>query len=153
MTFLKNFRHIFLYGCILAVLVFILKWLQWKFLIADNAVDIYVGLVAVLFTVLGVWAANQVVKPKIVILEQEVPVIRPEAFSINEKELRRLDLSSREYEVLLLLAKGYSNAGIAAELFLSVSTIKTHVSNLFLKMGVKSRTQVMEKAKRLRIIP
>lgn len=153
MTFVKNFRHILLYGCILAVLVFILKWLQWKFLIVDDAVDMYAGLIAVFFTVLGMWAAHQVAKPKVVILEKKVPVIRPEVFSINEEELHQLDLSSREYEVLQLLAKGHSNAGIAAELFLSVSTIKTHVSSLFLKMDVKSRTQAMEKAKRLRIIP
>ncbi len=150
MTFLKGFRHIILYGLILAILVFVLKWLQWKFLIVDNAIDIYIGLIAVFFTALGVWVAMQLVKPKTktIVIEKEVP----EKFSVNETELKKLDLSNREYEVLQLLAKGYSNADIANNLFLSVSTVKTHVSNLFLKMDVKSRTQTIEKAKRLKII-
>lgn len=154
MTILKDFRYIFLYGLILAILVFVLKWLQWKFLIVDNAIDIYIGFVAFFFTGLGVWVATQLVKPKIqtVIIEKEVLIVQPENFTINETELQKLNLSSREYEVLQLLTKGYSNADIAETLFLSLSTIKTHVSNLYLKMDVKSRTQAIEKSKRLKII-
>ena len=147
--FLKN-QHVLLYGLIMAVLVFVLKWLQWKFLIVDNSIDIYIGLIAIFFTVLGIWIATQLVKPKIktVIVEKEVP----EKFSVNQTELEKLNLSNREYEVLQLMAKGYSNAEIAESLFLTVSTIKTHTSNLFLKMDVKSRTQATDKAKRLKII-
>lgn len=154
MILLKSFRHIILYGLILAILVFVLKWLQWKFLIVDNAIDIYIGLVAVFFTVLGIWVATQLAKPKVqtVIVEKEVFVTRPEDITINETELHKLNLSSREYEVLQLLTKGYSNADIAEALFLSLSTIKTHASNLYFKMDVKSRTQAIEKAKRLKII-
>jgi len=154
MTLLRDFRHIILYGLILAILVFVLKWLQWKFLIVNNAIDIYIGLVAVFFTVLGIWVATQLVKPKVqtVIVEKEVFVAQPEEFTINETELKKLNLSSREYEVLQLLAKGYSNTDIAESLFLSLSTIKTHVSNLYLKIDVKSRTQAIDKAKRLKII-
>ncbi|HEY0771028.1 MAG TPA: LuxR C-terminal-related transcriptional regulator, partial [Sphingobacteriaceae bacterium] len=72
--------------------------------------------------------------------------------SLNETELKKLNLSSREYEVLQLLAKGNSNADLASKMHLSLSTVKTHVSNLFVKMDVKSRTQAIEKAKRLKII-
>ena len=72
--------------------------------------------------------------------------------AINEAELKKLNLSNREYEVLQLLVKGYSNAEIAENLFLSLSTIKTHVSSLFIKMDVRSRTQAIEKAKRLKIM-
>lgn len=153
MTLLKDFRHIILYGLTLAILVFALKWLQWKFLIVDNAIDIYVGLVVIFFTALGVWVATQLSKPKeqTLILEKEVFVPQPEDFTINEAELQKLNLSSREYEVLQLLTKGQSNAEIAETLFLSLSTIKTHVSNIYLKMDVKSRTQAMGKAKRLKI--
>lgn len=150
MTFFKNSKHIILYGLTLAILVFVLKILQWKFLIVDNAIDIYIGLIAILFTILGIWIAKQLIKPKIetVIIEKEVP----EKFEVNEIALKRLNLSPREYEVLQLLAKGYSNTDISNQLFLSVSTIKTHVSNLFTKMDVKNRTQATEKAKRLKII-
>lgn len=151
--FLKN-RHIILYGFAMAILVFALKWLQWQFLIIDNALDIYIGIIAVFFTLLGVWAATRIVKPKVetVIVEKEVYVPQPDEFTVNKAELQKLNLSSREYEVLQLMAKGYSNADIAESLFLSLSTIKTHVSSLFLKMDVKNRTQAAEKAKRLKII-
>lgn len=163
MNYLKSIftrsKSLMLYGSLLAVLVFVLKWLQWKFLIVDNSIEIYIGLIAVFFTILGIWVATQLVKPKIetitetVIIEKEIYVPRQPAFSINQKELERLNLSSREYEILQLLAKGYSNADMAGDLFLSLSTIKTHVSNLYFKMDVKSRTQAIEKAKRLKIIP
>ena len=154
MNFLKDFKHIILYGLMLAILVFALKWLQWKFLIVDNSIDIYIGLVALFFTVLGVWVATQLVKPKVqtVVIEKEIFVRQPETFAINETELKKLNLSSREYEVLELLAKGHSNADIANILFLSVSTVKTHVSNLLVKLNVSNRTQAVEKSKRLKII-
>ncbi|KIC95408.1 helix-turn-helix transcriptional regulator [Flavihumibacter solisilvae] len=147
-------RHITLYGLMMAILVFLLKWLQWKFLVADHALEIYAGLLAVLFTALGVWIANQLgkMKGKTVVVEKEVYVPQPLPAIINEAELNKLQLSSREYEVLQLLSKGNSNAEIADQLCLSLSTIKTHVSNLFVKMDVKSRTQAIEKAKRLAIV-
>lgn len=157
MTFLTNLfiktRHITLYGALLAILVFALKWLEWKFLIVDNSLDIYIGLIAVFFTILGVWIATWLVRPttQTVIVEREVYPSQPEEFTVNKTELTKLNLSNREYDVLQLLAKGYSNADIAETLFLSVSTVKTHVSNLFVKMDVKSRTQAIEKAKRLKI--
>jgi DNA-binding CsgD family transcriptional regulator len=157
-TFLKNIflkaRHILIYGLLLAILIFALKWMQWKFLIVDHSLDIYIGLIAVFFTILGIWVATQLVKPKVqkVVVEKEVYLPQPGEFKINEAELKKLNLSSREYEVLQLLAKGYSNADIAENLFLSISTVKTHVSNIFVKMGVKSRTQTIEKAKRLKLV-
>ena len=154
MTSLKEFRHTILYGLILAILVFVLKWLQWKFLIVGNAIDIYIGLVAVFFTVLGIWVARQLMKSRVetLIVEKEVLVPQPEKFILNEAELKKLKLSDREYEILQLLAKGYSNAEIAQRIFLSLSTIKTHISNLYFKMDVKSRTQAITKARLLKII-
>jgi DNA-binding CsgD family transcriptional regulator len=146
-------RHFILYGLLLAVLVFVLKWFQWKFLIIDNSWDIYIGLLAIFFTALGVWIATQITKRRIktVVVEKEVYIESPTEFEINEAELKKLNLSNREYEVLQLLSRGYSNADIASNLFLSLSTVKTHVSNILLKMDVKSRAQAIEKAKRLRL--
>ena len=153
MTFKKDIKHIILYGLILAILVFVLKWLQWKFVILDNSIDIYVGLIAIFFTILGIWISSQLVKSKVetVIIEKEVIINSEEEFKINEKELKKLNLSTREYQVLQLLTQGQSNAEIAQNLFLSISTVKTHISNLFVKMDVKSRTQAIEKSKRLKI--
>jgi two-component system, NarL family, response regulator LiaR len=150
----RSSRHILLYGAAMALLIFILKWLQWKYLITDNSSDIYIGLIAVFFTFLGVWAANQLARPKVetVVIEKEVFVTVAGDTQVNENELKKLNLTGREYEVLQLLTKGLSNSEIADKLFLSISTIKTHVSNLFVKMDVKSRTQAIEKAKRLKIL-
>lgn len=149
----KDFKHIIIYALALALLVFTLKWLQWEFLIIDNSIDIYIGLIAVFFTMLGIWVANQLTKPKIqeVIIEKEVIVPQAEDFTINERELEKLKLTKREYEILQLLIKGHSNSDIANQLFLSISTVKTHVSNLYTKMNVKRRTQAIAKAKKLKI--
>lgn len=152
-TFFRS-KHILLYGSLMALLVFILKWLQWKFLIVDHSIDLYAGAIAVFFTVLGIWVASQLMSPKVktVVVEKEVPVPAENRVVNGEAELRQLNLSQREYEVLQLLAKGHTNAEIAETLFLSLSTIKTHVSNLYVKMDVQRRTQAIEKAKRLKII-
>lgn len=153
--FFISSKHIFLYAAFLAILVLTLKWLQWKFLISDQSLEIYIGLIAVFFTALGIWVATQLTKTKVqtVIVEKEILVPVPSPQQLDEKALEQLNLSKREYEVLQLLAQGNSNNDIANQLFLSLSTVKTHVSNLLLKMDVKSRTQVIEKAQKLRIIP
>ena len=147
-------RHILLYGFILSVLIFGLKWLQWNFLILDNAIDIYIGLIAVIFTFLGVWIASQSIRPKTerIIVKKQIFVHRPKAFTLNEMALKNLELTNREFEILQLIAKGHSNSKIADQLFLSISTIKTHVSNLFVKMNVNSRYHAITKAKELEIV-
>ena len=150
----RETKHIILYGLTLAILIFGLKWLQWNFLIVENAIDIYIGLIAVIFTVLGVWIASQIIKPKTktVFVEKQIFKDRPEVFTLDERALKKLALTSREFEILQLMAKGHSNATIADQLFLSVSTIKTHVSNLFAKMEVNSRYQAITKARALKIV-
>nr|WP_295200421.1 response regulator transcription factor [Sediminibacterium sp.] len=144
-----------MYALLMALLVFALKWMQWKYLITDHSLDIYIGLIAVFFTLLGIWVASQLTKPKVetVVVEKQVYITPPEEFVLNEAELQKLNLTSREYEVLQQLSKGLSNAEIAEQLFLSLSTVKTHVSNLLFKMDVKNRTQAIEKAKRLKLTP
>lgn len=152
--FTRN-KHILLYGASLAVLLFLLKWLELRFIIIDHAFEIYVGAIAVLFTALGIWLALKLAKPKVktVIVEKEVHISRQPVFALNHGELDKLGLSSRELEVLQLMAEGLSNQEIACRLFVSLNTVKTHSSNLFIKMDVKRRTQAIEKAKRLSIIP
>ncbi|GAA0892843.1 hypothetical protein GCM10009122_25220 [Fulvivirga kasyanovii] len=145
-------KYIMIYGASMAALIFVLKWMQWKYLIADNSLEIYIGLIAVFFTILGVWVANQLSRRRVrtVVVEKEVYRSLQED-GIDEIELKKLNLTAREYEVLQLITQGHTNAEIAEKLFLSLSTIKTHVSNLFVKMDVKSRTQAVEKANRLRL--
>jgi len=150
----KKYKRIIQYGLLSGLLIFLLKWLQWKLLIMDNFLEIYIGLIAIFFTGLGIWVASQWAKPKIktLVIEKEV-LVHSESFMLDETELKKWNLSNREYEVLQLIVKGKSNLEIAESLFLSVSTIKTHASNLFVKMNVKSRAQAIEKARRLHIVP
>jgi len=152
--FIKN-KRIVLYGAALAVLLFLLKWLEFHFIIISNAYEVYVGAIAVLFTLLGIWLALKLTKPKVetVVVEKPVYISNGTDFSPNQHELTRLNLSRRELEVLELMAEGLSNQEISARLFVSLNTIKTHSSNLFDKMEVKRRTQAVEMAKRLCIIP
>ncbi|HVU55975.1 MAG TPA: LuxR C-terminal-related transcriptional regulator [Puia sp.] len=144
-----------LYGIALALLVFLLKWLEWRLVIFDHAIELYAGVTALIFTGLGIWLAMKLTKPKIETVVIEKPVyIEKKAVDAEAvaRELARLDLSKRELEVLELMAQGLSNQEIAEKLFVSLNTIKTHTSRLFEKMDVKRRTQAVEKAKRLNII-
>jgi ATP/maltotriose-dependent transcriptional regulator MalT len=61
-------------------------------------------------------------------------------------------LSERELEVLSLMADGASNAGIAEQLMLAISTVKRHVSNVFSKLSVTSRTQAVARARELELL-
>src|SRR5215216_1877013 len=144
-----------IYSISLAFLLFLLKWLELRFIIFDHSFEIYIGFIAVIFTALGIWLALKLSKPKIktVVVEKEVYVNKNENFVLNTSLVSQLELSKRELEILNLLAQGHSNQEIAAKLFVSLSTVKTHNQNLFEKLEVKRRTQAVEMAKRLHIIP
>jgi DNA-binding CsgD family transcriptional regulator len=150
--FLLN-RRVILYGLALAGLLLLLKWLEWQFIVMNYAVEIYGGAIAVLFTGLGVWLAVKLARPKLktVIIEKEVPA-PPASGPLDARELARLGLSPRELDVLKGMAEGLSNQEIAARLFVSLNTVKTHSSKIFEKMEVRRRTQAIDKAKKLRII-
>lgn len=154
-NFFKNHRATIIYSISLAFLLFLLKWLELRFIIFQNSFEIYAGLIAVIFTVLGIWLALKLSKPKIqtVVVEKEVYVKRDENFVPNTSLISQLELSKRELEILNLMAQGHSNEEIASKIFVSISTVKTHNQNLFEKLDVKRRIQAVEKAKRLNIIP
>lgn len=144
-----------LYGISLAILLFLLRWLELRFIIFDHALEIYVGAIAIIFTALGIWLALKLTKPKIerVVVEKEIYIEKAGEFVFNEAAMNRLGISKRELEVLQLMAEGLSNAEIAGRLFVSLNTIKTHASNLFFKLEASRRTQAIEKAKSLKLIP
>ena len=148
----KN-KHTILYAIALALLLFLLKWLELKLIIVDNAYEIYMGAIAVFFTVLGIWLALKLTKPKTVVVEKQVYVNNGPEFIINQTEVEKLGLSKRELDVLQLMAEGLSNQEISERLFVSLNTIKTHSAKVFEKMEVKRRTQAVEMGKRLSIIP
>ena len=150
---LSKHRHIITYGISLALLLFLLKWLQLRLMIINHAAELYTGAVAVIFTGIGIWLALKLSKPKtetIFVERQALPV--PDKFEVNEAALVSLGLSKRELEVLGLMAKGLSNKEIAEHLFISLSTVKSHSNSLFEKMNVERRTQAIDKGKKLGVI-
>jgi DNA-binding CsgD family transcriptional regulator len=156
-----GFKNWLIYGLALAALLLLLQILEYKLLIIDHATEVYITAIAILFTGLGIWVASKIMKPKTevrtetVVVEKEIVVYhrQEETFRLNEVIIQQLGISQRELEVLQLMAEGNSNQEIAEKLFLSLHTIKTHTSKLFEKLDVKRRTQAIEKAKRLNIIP
>ncbi|MGA0559356.1 response regulator transcription factor [Larkinella sp. VNQ87] len=154
LNFLLRNKHTVLYGISLALLLFLLKWLELRFVIVNHAFEVYIGAIALLFTGLGIWLAMKLTRPRIETVVVEKEIYAPTSgFVLNEQELTKTGLSKRELEVLHLMAEGLSNQEIAARLFVSLNTIKTHSSNVLEKLDVKRRTQAIEKAKRLRLIP
>src|SRR5438552_508278 len=93
-------KQVILYGVSLALLLFLLKWLELHFIIINHAFEAYIGALALFFTALGIWLAMKIAKPKNVIIEKSVYINTGNNFSINHHEVARLNLSKRELEVL-----------------------------------------------------
>ncbi len=148
-----SYKLILLYGASLAGVLFLVRWLEFRLLLISHATELYVAVIALVFLGLGVWLAKQLTRPKTVLVEKTVYVASTENFQRNEQALEALGISKRELEVLELIAEGLSNHEIAERLFVSLNTVKTHGSKLFEKLDVKRRTQAVEAAKRLGIIP
>ena len=111
----------------------------------DIPLEFYIGTVAVMFTGIGIWAGLRLTRPRI------VEITGP--FERDDASLKRTGISKREYEVLELISAGLSNQEIAEKLFVSSSTVKTHVSNVLGKLDASRRTEAIAKAKEMRIIP
>jgi DNA-binding CsgD family transcriptional regulator len=154
-SFLSRNKLVIIYGSALAAVMLVLKWLEWRFLILNHSFELYIAAIAFCFTILGIWLARKLSSPRTqtVVLEKEVFIPRPTSGYVpDEAVLQRSGISRREWEVLSLMSEGLSNQEIADRLFVSLNTIKTHGSNLYLKLDVKRRTQAIEKAKRLGLL-
>ncbi len=136
---------VLLYGSALAVLVFILKYVEYRYWLRDLSVELYIGVVALLFTALGIWLGSKLLQRK----REVIPAVPKR---MDGSALRKAGISGRELEVLQLIAEGKSNQEIADKLFISLPTVKSHSSSLFLKLDVKRRTEAVHKAKTLGII-
>ena len=82
----------------------------------------------------------------------ETGVSKKVEYHRNHIELHE-DLTARERDILGLLAKGYENQRIADELFISLKTVKTHVSNILSKLEVSDRTQAVVYAFQHHLVP
>lgn len=138
-------RTVLTYGATMAGLILLLKMVEYRtFIYGDMAVELFVGFVALLFTALGLWVGWK--------LTHRPLIVRDPGFVPSTDALEKLGISKRELEVLDLMAQGLSNREIAERLFLSPHTVKTHSSNLFVKLEARRRTEAVKKAKELGVL-
>ncbi len=142
------------FGIALSALLLLMRYLEFKLLVVSHEYEIYIGIIAVVFTAIGIWAAQKITnrKTETIIVEKKVYIDNSAPFVLNQQEMENRKISKRELEVLELMSLGLSNQEIAEKLFVSLNTVKTHSSNLFEKLEVKRRTQAIETAKKLQLI-
>jgi DNA-binding CsgD family transcriptional regulator len=145
-------KTILIYGLCGAAMIMVLRLVEYRFLIVEHSIEIYGGLVAALFAGLGIWLGLKLTRKKEIIIEREVAV-PAQPFALNENRLRELKITTRELEILDLIARGLSNREIAEKLFVSENTVKTHSSRLFDKLSAKRRTQAVQIGKDFGLIP
>lgn len=134
-------RPILLYGSGLAAAAFLLEWLNYRHVVHRWLTEFYIACIAVVFVALGIWVGNRL-------------TARPrQMFVRNNAAISALGISAREFEVLEMLAAGHANKVIARQLDISPNTVKTHVARVYEKLAVASRTQAIQKARMLDILP
>ena len=146
-------KHILIYGLCGGALILLLKLVEYRFLVVEHSIEIYGGLIALLFAVLGIWLGLKLTKTKETVVVKEVLLPAPASFTLNQARLRELGITRRELEILELIAGGLSNREIAEKLFVSENTVKTHSSRLFDKLSAKRRTQAVQLGKEFGLIP
>lgn len=146
-------RHVLIYGLIGGVLIAALKWTEYRFLVLEHSLEIYGGLIAAVFAVLGIWLGLRLTTKQPTTPVNDIPVRAGDPFLPDEKKREDLSITRRELEVLELIAQGMSNREIAARLYVSENTVKTHSSRVFDKLGAKRRTQAVQLGKELGLLP
>ncbi|MGZ4830161.1 MAG: response regulator transcription factor [Candidatus Angelobacter sp.] len=152
-------RDIVIYGACGGVLITLLRLMEYRFLVVEHSVEIYGALIAALFAGIGIWLGVTLTrkKPSVGLKEAQGPTGKevPAAglFVVDEARMKESGLTPREIEILGLIASGLSNREIAARLFVSENTVKTHSSRLFDKLGAKRRTQAVQFGKAAGLIP
>lgn len=156
-------KTVLVYGILGGLLIAALKMVEYRFLVLEHSLEIYGGIVALLFAGLGIWLGRKLTRTreKIVVrevpvrVEVQVPVHLPAAgpFARNEARLKELGITPRELEILEAMAAGLSNREIGERLFVSENTVKTHAARLFDKLAARRRTQAVQLAKEAGLIP
>ena len=154
-------KTVLAYGLLGGVLVAVLKLVEYRFLVLEHSLEIYGGIIALLFAALGIWLGLKLTRTRETVVTREVhvpvkvevpvPVAGP--FQRNEVRLQQLGITPRELEILEAMAAGLSNREIAERLFVSENTVKTHAGRLFDKLSAKRRTQAVQLAKEAGLIP
>ncbi|HEU5236296.1 MAG TPA: LuxR C-terminal-related transcriptional regulator [Pyrinomonadaceae bacterium] len=146
-------RHILIYGLVGGLLIVLLRLIEYRFLVIEHSIEIYGGLIALLFAVLGIWVGLKLTRNKETLVIKEIPISTTAPFTVNQARLRELGITPRELQILELIASGLSNREIAEKLFVTENTVKTHSSRLFDKLSARRRTQAVQLGKEFGLIP
>ena len=154
-------KHLLIYGVCGGLLILLLRLIEYRFLVIERSVEIYGALIALLFASTGIWLGLKLTRKKETVVVKEVPVEvtvevpvpTREPFVLDRTKLQQLGITARELEILQLIAGGMSNREIADKLFVSENTVKTHSSRLLDKLNARRRTQAVQIAKELKLIP
>src|SRR4051812_42488443 len=117
-------KTILVYGILGGLLIAVLRIVEYRYLVLEHSLAIYGGIVALLFSTLGIWLGLKLTRGRETVVVREVTVAGP--FARNEARLEQLGITRRELEILEAMAAGLSNREIAERLFVSENTVKTH---------------------------
>ena len=144
--------EIAIFGLGSGVLITALMLAENRLLGVAHSSEIYALLVAVVFAGVGIWLGLTFFSRRATNAQDvAMPAVGP--FRPDERRLSELKITPRELEILSLIAEGLSTREIADKLFVTESTVKTHSSRLFDKLGAKRRTQAVQRGKVARLIP
>lgn len=148
-------KTVLLYGLLGGVLIALLKLVEYRYLVIEHSFELYGGIVALVFAMVGIWLGQKLTRERVVSREMrvEVPVMRNGPFVRDQARVEQLGLTPRELDILEALAAGLSNKEIAERLFVSENTVKTHAARLFSKLSARRRTQAVQLAKEAGLIP
>jgi DNA-binding CsgD family transcriptional regulator len=146
-------RHVLAYGALGGVLIALLKFIEYRYLVVEHSIEIYGGLVALVFAALGIRLGLTLTRTRETVVVKEVAVPAPSTFVRNVERREALGITPRELQILELIADGLSNQEIAERIFVSENTVKTHASRLFDKLSARRRTQAVQIGKQLGLIP
>lgn len=154
-------RHVLIFGVVGGLLIAALQYTEYRFVVIEHSVELYGGLVAILFAAFGIWLGlritrrRETIRETVVVKEVLVPAEAKalEPFAPNTAQQQNLGITARELEILTLVARGLSNREMALQLFVSENTVKTHCARAFDKLGAARRTQAVQRGKELGLLP
>lgn len=134
-------KTVIVFGLLILALLLLFQFSKYALISNNLQIEFVIAAIAIIFFLVGIY-----------INKKSLNITKIASNEIDYKKIEELDISKREYEVLQNISEGLSNKEIAERLFLSESTIKTHVSSILLKLNAKRRTQAIQIAKSLQIL-
>src|SRR5687767_2795424 len=101
-----SIKTVLIYGAIGGALIAALKMAEYRFLVVEHALEIYGGIVALLFAALSIWLGLKLVRPRETVVLKEIHAPAPEQFVLDTVRQEQLGITKRELEILELIASG-----------------------------------------------